>query len=164
MASQLRFLQRGFTFIELLVVLTIVILTSTGGVVSYRTFNQRQQLIQSGKQLYQSLRIAQTKAQVGEKPDVCAANGVTAYGITGSSGGRTIVTQAHCGSAQTTSSLPLDDSVAFSSSFDVRFMTLYGGVNSSSPVVIRLVHAASAKQYQVTVTPGGGISDDGIQP
>lgn len=157
--------RRGFTFIELLVVMGIIILTSTGGLVSYRSFNQRQQLVAAGKQVHQALRTAQTKAQVGDKPDGCGAEALTAYGVTGTLSGRTVRIQAHCGSSGpiTVKTFDLNSSVSFTSSFDVRFNNLYGGTNQSSDTSIVVFQTSTSKNYRITVFPAGAISDVGVQ-
>lgn len=156
---------QGFSLIELLVVIAIILITTAGGFVTYRTFTQRQELVESGKQVYQALRAAQTKAQAGDKPSSCGASDtLRAFGVIGSSSATQVQIQVHCGSTSAvTGTYQFNGNVVLSSGFDVRFLTLYGGINSASPVVITLTHALSGDQYQLTVSPGGAVADDGIQ-
>ncbi len=59
----------GFTLIELLIVISIMGLFLTAGLVYYQDFNRRQILGQATKELENNLRLAQSKALAGEKPE-----------------------------------------------------------------------------------------------
>ena len=45
-----------------------------GTIVGYRKFNDRQLVIQSGKEFVSVLRLAQKRASVGDKPDIVGCN------------------------------------------------------------------------------------------
>ncbi len=150
----------GFTLIELLVTITIVLLLSTGGFVSYQTFNKRQNLIQSGKQMYQVMRTAQSKRQAGDKPVVCGANELLSYGVQGVAGATGVSLVVHCqGVDSTVGNYPLSRGITVKNSFDVRFVGLYGGVNAATDVAV----TSGTSDYVVSAAQGGSVTDVGIQ-
>jgi type IV fimbrial biogenesis protein FimT len=61
----------GFTLIELLIIVSIMGLLMTIGVAYYQNFNRRQIVIQAAKELKNNLRLAQSKALAGVKPEEC---------------------------------------------------------------------------------------------
>jgi len=64
----------GFTIIELLVVISIMGILLGASLVYYQSFNRRQILGQAAKDLENNLRLAQSQALAGEKPeDWCQA-------------------------------------------------------------------------------------------
>ncbi|MFC1649735.1 Tfp pilus assembly protein FimT/FimU [Patescibacteria group bacterium] len=62
-------LQYGFTFIEILVAMGIMIMVFTLGVGSYREFARRQQINSASRDIKADLRHAQQEAIVGKKPN-----------------------------------------------------------------------------------------------
>ena len=67
--SATRKLSAGYTLIELLVSTTIVMLVVSGGLVSYRRFDDKQKLVSASRQIESSLRDVQKRAQSGQKPE-----------------------------------------------------------------------------------------------
>jgi len=59
---------RGFTLVELLVVMSIIGVLFGIGIAQYMNFNRRQILDQATQELKNNLRFAQSKALAGEKP------------------------------------------------------------------------------------------------
>jgi len=57
----------GFTIIEILATVTIMGILFTIGIVSYTSFNRKQMVVQSAKNIINTLRLAQSKALNGEK-------------------------------------------------------------------------------------------------
>ncbi len=73
--------REGFTLIEILVTISIVGLLLTAGLVYYQDFNRRQILNQAAKDLSSNLRLAQSRALAGEKPqEWCDGEGETLVG------------------------------------------------------------------------------------
>jgi len=78
---------KGYTLIEILVVLTVIGILFGVGYASYRNFSRRQNLVGLAKQIEGDLRLAQQMAMSGEKPAECDGyplQGVR-FGITTSS-------------------------------------------------------------------------------
>jgi prepilin-type N-terminal cleavage/methylation domain-containing protein len=80
--------ESGFTLIELMVSITILIVISGLGVASYNTFNHKQILDQSINTLRSDLSLAQNKALSGEKPaGWCSSDKLNGYKLSFFSGG-----------------------------------------------------------------------------
>lgn len=62
---------RGYTLIELLIVLFIMAVLLGTAVMSYRDFNRRQVVTSSARQIRADLRLAQSEALAGRKPAAC---------------------------------------------------------------------------------------------
>lgn len=71
--------ERGFTLIEILIVMTIIGILFGVGYASYRDFSRRQTLIGIAKQIQGDLRLAQQMSLSGEKTEAC--NGKELSGI-----------------------------------------------------------------------------------
>lgn len=67
---------RGFTLIELMVVISIIALLAGFGVAAFSKFNQTQTLQQAANDLENNLRLAQSKASAQEKPSESEGCGV----------------------------------------------------------------------------------------
>lgn len=66
---------RGFTLVELMVVVVISALLVSGGLAAYNRYNERQLVVGAGKKLYNDIRFIQGKAAAGEKPADCQEGG-----------------------------------------------------------------------------------------
>ena len=60
---------KGFSLIELLIVVTITLVIFSFGIASFNQFNKRERLRQAGLTLKSSLRYAQSKALSADKPN-----------------------------------------------------------------------------------------------
>jgi prepilin-type N-terminal cleavage/methylation domain-containing protein len=67
-------MRRGFTFIELLISITIIGILLAIGSVSFREFSRRQQVSGAARQVKADLRLAQTEAFAGQKPAGCTGD------------------------------------------------------------------------------------------
>lgn len=78
----INFEKKGFTIIEVLVVIVIIGLVMVVGSVRYREFSQRQTVVSAKRQILADIRAAQSDAASGRKPDGCTANHtLTGYGF-----------------------------------------------------------------------------------
>lgn len=64
---------RGFTFIELMVVVAIGAILTAGGLAAYRGVGEKEGLKQAGLTFESNLKLTQRKALAGEKPDDCGS-------------------------------------------------------------------------------------------
>ena len=146
--------QRGFTLIELLVSMLIMAILAGVGFISIRTFSQRQQVVQSVKNLQQELRFAQKKARVGEKPTGCVT--LNGYIIQGTTSSRTISVIADCVNQDyTVTTINLNDPTRLSQNLNMTFRVLQGGVVNAGNITL----SNGAYSYRFTVNAGGDISE-----
>jgi prepilin-type N-terminal cleavage/methylation domain-containing protein len=170
---------RGFTLIELLVGLAIVGLMVGGGMVSYGTFNKRQQVSTSGKELLVNLRQAQSKVNSGVKTAPgCQAASLIGYTVQASAGSLNQYTIAEkyassCANGGTSDTyvvktVALASGVTFQSAFTLTFRGLSGGATftGASPLNLRMCNSncgSGSLVYLVTVNQTGLIDDQGTQ-
>ena len=63
--------KRGFTLIELIIVVTVILVISVVTLLNYNSYTDRQRVKQAGLTLRSDLRLAQTKATSAQKPFIC---------------------------------------------------------------------------------------------
>lgn len=150
----------GFTLLELLISMGIAMVLISGVIAGYQRFNSNERLRQAGATLKSNLRLAQSKAISGEKPE-SGCSQLTGVAVTFSTNSYTI--QAECGTdlagPQTTVDLPAPIIVSSSRS-PLIFGVLNRGVAGNSDVTITL--ADESKSFAVTVSKSGDINDSGI--
>lgn len=168
--------QLGFTFIELLVTVAVLVTITGAGIAAFIRFNEKQVLIDTGKQLQTLLRSAQIKAAAHEVPSGCTtklwAYRVNIPVVTPS----TINMYARCGNdkgSQSNVSPPRDNmkfpagiSLSGSGSYDIDFYVHHGGVgvreNGSPvdpPVADITLTNPNGSTFEFSVTQGGEITE-----
>jgi prepilin-type N-terminal cleavage/methylation domain-containing protein len=153
--------QKGFTLIELMIAISIMILMVGVGVAAYLNMDKRQNLSNAGKQLQLLMRAAQTKARVGERPTGCQK--LLGYRVSQTSVGPDIVSlEAVCenGGATTTylmSDYSLPVGVTVQNMSPMTFRVLHGGVESSGDVT--LSSEFPTYTFVFTVNAGGEITE-----
>lgn len=149
----------GFTIIELLVVMGVLVTITALLISNYNNFNAIEKLRQAGKTLKTDLRIAQTDATSGLKPTGCGT--LDGYQVTFTSSSYAL--QAVCGGVATgpVSTITLSDQVTIPSppAQPIFFRVLSGTI--AAPLTITL--SASSKTYQLQLNTGGDINDLGMQ-
>lgn len=156
----------GFTFIEIIVSIGILMLLMGGLLAGYNSYNQKQQLIQSALTLKAHLRLAQSRALSGLKP----ASGCTelvGYAVSFTSGAYSI--QAQCKNGAVTSLVGSTTNVSLPSTISlvsppatIVFGVLTKGLLRDTPVTLTL--NGFSKNYQLVVSTNGDITDNGVQP
>lgn len=154
----------GFTLIEMLVVVSIVMLMVGGGIAGYLRFNERQTLRNEAKTLQVLLRSAQKKARVGDKPAAC--DKLLSYAVVMTSGSRDVTMTVWCenGSYSTDNNYTLPLGVTPTDNHDIRFRVLHGGVEYvSGNENIELEYRDTYYGFQVTfggeITEGDFVTD-----
>lgn len=152
----------GFTLIELMVSVGIIMVTLGGMIANYNGYNNRQTLKQTALTLKNNLRFAQAKALSGEKP---TSNCTELIGWTISFTSGTYTLQAQCtpqGSQGALVSVVLPTGVVFSPvPSTITFRVLSRGTGLASVAPLSLV--GFDQTYNLEVSPGGDISDGGVQ-
>lgn len=164
--------RRGYTLIEILVGLTIISLLFSFGYVSFREFSRRQALAGSVKKMQGDLRLAQSFASSGQKPNntTCNNGRLDSYGFTVIVSPPGYKIEANCGAAfvYKTVTLPSDVTVTVPSIpltnptveiNPILFKALGQGTNipSGQSVLITLTQVGTGSTSSVTVTSGGEI-------
>ena len=150
----------GFSLIELLVVVGILILVVGGGIASFISFNEKQQVVNGAKELQEYLRTAQTLIRVGQKPDGCGT--LNAYRVVSSDSGTTkeIKVIAVCSSDDIDrNSFFLPEGTTLSSDISITFLGLHGGVSGATTIE---VVGGNDRTYTFEVTQGGEITQGGF--
>jgi prepilin-type N-terminal cleavage/methylation domain-containing protein len=153
--AQLRRFTSGFTMIELLVAITILLLLLGSGIASYVRLNDKQTLVTNGRKLQLYFRTAQKRARVGDKPTGCV--NLTGYSVVAAAVDAAVVQlNAIC-----TNATYLDDSftlpagVAPQTAINVQFKVLQGGASPPSTITL----TGSGKSFSFTIGAGGDISE-----
>lgn len=157
-------LPNGFSFIEMIMTVSVFILLTIGGTISYREFNRNQQVIQSAKNTQQLLREAQKKARVGEKPSGCES--IRGYEVRGRTNSSTVELYAMCQEGTNiiqllVNTVELSGNAGLSSDLTVRYKVLTGGASWSGNVTVQVPKypAQATHRYQFEIDSGGSISE-----
>lgn len=153
----------GFTLIELIVSVTIMILLVGSGIAAFITFNDKQQLQGSTKLLQTYLRAAQTKARVGDRPEDCdrllgyqvsipqQSNTLTLAAICGETGNETevVIQTAELANVEEVEAEGGDN-------LEVLFRVLHGGTDDVGAIT---VYSTAGASETFRISAGGEISD-----
>ncbi len=150
--------RQGFSLIELLIVIALFVLLTSGAVLNYRAFNQRQQVLQSAKNVQEALRFAQKKARVGEKPTGCVT--LNGYKVSGTTASTQVILTADCTNQDyQVTSLSLVGNARLTVNLDKTFSVITGGVVNPGTIAIRY----GAYTYAFDVNVGGEITEGAYQ-
>ena len=146
---------QGYTLIEILVTVTIMLLLVGGGIVSYVRFNDRQTMIGTARELQGLLRAAQTKARVGDRPEGC--DHLRAYVLRLAAQSSTVNLIADCDNSEIIKeTIELDSNITAQSAVDIQFQALHGGVITPQTITLQ---SAGGMGYEFLVSKGGEISE-----
>lgn len=153
---------KGFTLVELLVVISILLTLLSLGIASYTRFNRRQRLFQAALTLKSDLRFAQTKAISIEKPE----SGCSTFdGMRISFSATQYATDHLCtpeGAVGTQDLSYLPYNITFSSvPSTFTFGAGHGKTSLASDMLIVLTNGLES--YGVTVSTNGNINEEGFQ-
>lgn len=158
--------RRGFTFIELIVVIAILMVLSLGVIVNYNSYTDRERVRQSGLTIKSDLRFASSKVNSGLKPPNCTT--LVNYEVSFYKECASDITRScyritpNCLPAlveDATSWVYLPKEVHFSSSDQtIRFLPLSVGTDGAADTEITL-SGVSTENYRIFVSPAGTISD-----
>ena len=154
---------KGFTFIELIITVGIIIFLFMSLVAGYNRFTDVALLKQAALTLKNNLRLAQSKAISGSKPLGLPCDQLIGYKLAFTQTTYTI--QALCNPSQplaSTTTITLTGNVSFSPvPSPVTFRVLTQGVDIAVDSTFTLIRGS--KKYRLTLTPQGEISDVGLQ-
>lgn len=151
----------GFTLVEMLVTVSIMLILVGGGIANFVRFNERQLVQSNGKEVKSLIEAGRARARSGDTPDGCA--GLQGYRVTGLANSDVVNLEAVCGNDDyvvSTHTLPTRGagasmSVRFASDTEVTFKLLHGGVEGDTD--INLVTVPERYTYTFTINPAGNI-------
>jgi prepilin-type N-terminal cleavage/methylation domain-containing protein len=160
----------GYTLIEILVAITIIGILFSVGYANFRSFSQRQVVLNAAKSLQSDLRLAQQMALSGQKPDDkgCKTNPLDGIQFGMTTGAPYLYRlRAVCGSDM--NNYPIIKEFDFPSDITpspvtfapnpVIFKVLGNGTNipAGGSVVITLTQTGTNNKAAITITAGGEI-------
>jgi prepilin-type N-terminal cleavage/methylation domain-containing protein len=152
---------RGYTLIEILVVLTVIGILFSVGFASYRDFSRRQALAGMVKQIQGDLRMAQQMALSGVKPEACTSSLDGVMFTVAHESPDVYRIRADCGSTPLIKEAYLPGDITYtiiSGPNPIIFKVLGQGTNiSSGNAVIRFTQSETGNYLDVTVESGGAI-------
>ena len=155
--------KNGFTLLEIIIAISLVMLLTGGVVAGYTSFNDTQKIKQAALTFKSYLRSAQTKATAGVKPALCTTLDGYVVGITASSYrvdamcGGSIVSDEQTSHAVSLSGQTISSSPSMSS-FVFRVLTHAVDIPGNTTFTFQ----SGTKGYQISVSPSGDISELGF--
>lgn len=153
---------KGFTLVELLVVVLIMGMLAGGGIAAYRQLNEKAVVEGAGKQVEQALRDAQKQASARVKPNNALCNNpntLLSYTIVLSGSSYSINADCSAGAAPAVSkNLPEGTTFTYPNTlvFDIDGLVM-------NPETICVQDPGGAIVSVVSVTQGGAVSYEGLQ-
>jgi prepilin-type N-terminal cleavage/methylation domain-containing protein len=152
---------RGFTLIEVVVSIGIILVVVGTVIANYNGFNNTQTLKQAALTLKNDLRFAQNKALSGEKP---TSNCTTLSGYRVTFSGANYSIQAFCtpeGLAGAESTISLPNGISFTSAPTfVLYRVISQGTSLTAETPVTL--SGSGRTYTLSLSPGGDVSEVGF--
>jgi prepilin-type N-terminal cleavage/methylation domain-containing protein len=157
-------IKNGYTLIEILVGLTIIGIIFGVGYVGFRDFSRRQLLQTASRMIKSDLRLAQSKALAGEKPNDARCTGTEVlnayefiivdsdtYRVNAKCSGGDVEIKVH--------ELGSDDMTMTSATNPIIFKVLGHGTNIPNPTeIISITQISTGRIVSVTVSQGGEIN------
>lgn len=170
---------RGFTLVEMMVAISIMLMIAGGGIAAFIRFNDKQTVQVAVKDLQTLLRAAQTKAKVGENAESCRTNylptvlNLRSYRVNIDEGDNMAILSAVCTDQKfppygrieyiERSRINFDSNVTArikgGGNLDVEFLSLLGGVDGAGIVEI----SRTGYIYEFEITSGGEIREGAFQ-
>lgn len=152
----------GYTFIELLVVITVSVIVFGIGFAGYREFSRRQDLTGVSKNLIGDLRLIQQLSLTGQKPEGATCTKLIGYTFTRVSATNYSMT-ANCDNSGIISNVEIKNvdfptGVSFTATTaNTQFKVLGQGTNLSASNTLTLTNSLSGSSNEITIGIGGDI-------
>lgn len=152
-------IRKGYTLIELFVVITISIIIFGVGIAGYREFSRRQALTGVLKQVKADLRLAQQLALTGQKPEGQTCTKLDSYTFSSTNSNYTLTAKCINPEIATyiikTADMPTNITISTGS---IIFKILGQGTNLSTPLTFTISNTAASITGTVVVGTGGDVN------
>lgn len=146
----------GFTLIEMLVSVGVLLVITGGGIAAYLNFSTKEKVLQSGRDVIFLARAAQKKARVGDKPATCTR--LLGYEMQLVSN-TIIALRAVCSNGNfETQRKTLPTGITLSTGNSILFYVLHGGASSTQNYTV----TDGTTSFRFTVGTGGDISEGAV--
>lgn len=152
-------MKKGYTLIEILIVVAIVGILVSFGFSAFSKAQERQLIQDAQERIFSSLQAAQKSAYVGEKECTGALIGIIVTVAANS-----VSTQAQCEGGSDAAQVETFSNLTFVTTPTFTFQPLEGGVSFSAPGATSsdIDYNISGKTYRFTVVSSGIISYQGV--
>ncbi len=156
-------MKKGFTLIEIIVVIAVISLITGMSLAYYNTFNEQQKLRSEAKKIIDVIELAKHKASSGDSPASCTTGftgyradiGAASYFISACCAGT-------CDTANPVQTYPFSSNSITATNGYIQFKQLTGGISTNySPLQINVKSSqlpANANCIVITFTAVGNIS------
>ncbi len=157
-------MRRGYTLIEIIIVVTIIGLLTGASIAGFNTLNQRQTVLSAAKEVISVMRTAQQRANAGILPSA-PCDSLAGYSVKGTVNSSAYTLNVICSSGGVreetqVKSYSMASGVTFTSTFDITFNVLTGGAGGS---LGDLKVKSSAYTFTFNINAAGDISEKGLQ-
>ncbi len=156
-------MKRGFTLIELMVVVSISMVLGGLILVNYTNYTENQRNYQTVKTFVANLDYARTRAITGDKPDGCSGD-LEYYQVEyndPANSSYTLSAQCSIDSNVPIQTIKVPNTITISPSFSVQFLPVTQGTSLGGDLIITFSFDGDP-YYKVTITPSGSILEEQI--
>jgi prepilin-type N-terminal cleavage/methylation domain-containing protein len=161
---------KGFTLIELIVSITLIMIVTGYIIANYNNFSENQQIKQTALNFKSNIRFAQTNAFSAYKPASgdCVTSPLDGYVMTFAAGGYTI--QPECNSTLQNvnkTTVTYHNGITLTTApntTSLLFKVLTKGISIPNFVQFTFSSPQAAHSYEVDVYPNGNVVDVGFTP
>lgn len=143
----------GFTLIEIIVVVSIMLLMMGGGIATYTAFRSGKIAQRQARLVSDLLDEARHSAISGEKPTDCGANSLTGYSVA-LNPDNAVMTAVCAGGTPPSKTRQLTDATISSNVATITFKVLTGGAVDAVVDV-----CADSHLFRITVTSAGNVTE-----
>lgn len=152
--------KKGYTLLELIISITIIVTVFTIGLANYQSFARRQTLLGATAKLKTDLRLVQELALAARKPEGGVCDSLEGVRILNTSP-TTYKVRAVCKNGTHDVGMPYDLTDKYRnvrvSNFNILFKVLGQGVDTDSDITIVVTNELTSETRQVTITKGGEV-------
>lgn len=152
---------KGYTLIELLIVITLISIVFFVGYAGFREFSRRQALGGVSKTIKADLRLAQQLASSGQKPDVGTCTQLNGYSVLFLTNSYSLTANCINGgvvSDNNFKTVTLPVGVTETNNLSVQYKVLGQGTNLSADATLTLTHTATGNTSIITIGKGGDVN------